>query len=271
MVSHRAVWFDFCCLPHPWGPFREVPPGTNFLHVTAPAHIHAAVREHSPHFVCIEFDYPDAARLQSVTRIRHAYPTLPLLMLTEYHSEALAIWAFRSGVWDYRVKPVARHTLHHIVGVLHEAVHGRGARLTPGALPDELIAPAGHLRRPLSTSLRTAEALAYVGEHYGEAVRIETVAALCHLSASEFSRTFHRENETTFRRFLLHYRIGKAREFLREPHTSVSEVAYAVGFNDLSQFGRMFRSVVGVAASDYQRGVRQRISAADEPPTPRAA
>lgn len=271
MTTHRAVWFDFCCLPHPWGPFREVPPGTDFVRVTTAARIHAAVREHRPHFACIEFDYPDAARLRSVTCIRHAYPALPLVMLTEYHSEALAIWAFRSGVWDYRVKPVTAHTLHHIVDVLDEAASGHGARLAPGALPDDLIAPAGHLRRPLSTSLRTAEALAYVGEHYAETVRIEIVAALCHLSVSEFSRTFHRENETTFRRFLLHYRIGKAREFLREPNTSVSEVAYAVGFNDLSQFGRMFRTMVGVAASDYQRRMRGRASTADEPPAPRAA
>lgn len=271
MATHRAVWFDFCYLPHPWGLFRDVQQSTDVLRVTAPARIHTAVREHCPHFACIEFDYPNAACLQSVTRIRHTYPALPLLMLTEYHSEALAIWAFRSGVWDYRVKPIAARTLHHIVEVLHEAVRGRRGRLCPGSLPDELIAPAGHLRRPLGTSLRTAEALAYVGEHYGEAVHIETVAALCHLSVSEFSRTFHRENDATFRRFLLRYPIGKAREFLREPHTSVSEVAYAVGFNDLSQFGRMFRGVTGMTASDYQRGVRLGVRAADEPPAPRAA
>lgn len=36
-----------------------------------------------------------------------------------------------------------------------------------------------------------------------------------------------------------------ARNFLAESCTSVSEVAYSVGFNDLSHIGRMFRRMVG--------------------------
>ncbi|MDN5851051.1 MAG: AraC family transcriptional regulator [Nitrococcus sp.] len=88
---------------------------------------------------------------------------------------------------------------------------------------------------------------------YAEAVRIETVARHCQLSESEFSRIFHHEHGTSFRRFLLSYRIAMARDFLAAPHASVSQVAYAVGFNDLSYFGRMFRRLVGEPATRYQQ------------------
>jgi AraC family transcriptional regulator len=80
--------------------------------------------------------------------------------------------------------------------------------------------------------------IAFVSEHYGEVIRIETMAGLCQLSESEFSRVFHREQSISFRRFLLNYRIAMAHDFLAEPHAAVSQVAYAVGFNDLSHFGR---------------------------------
>ncbi|MDN5850706.1 MAG: helix-turn-helix domain-containing protein, partial [Nitrococcus sp.] len=41
------------------------------------------------------------------------------------------------------------------------------------------------------------------------------------------------------------------------PHASVSQVAYAVGFNDLSYFGRMFRQLVGEPATCYQQRLGQ--------------
>ena len=39
-------------------------------------------------------------------------------MLTEYHSEALAIWAYRHRVWDYRVKPITDKVLSRVLGAL---------------------------------------------------------------------------------------------------------------------------------------------------------
>ena len=251
MAAHLALWLDFCRLPRPPGTGLDAAWGDGFLRITAPAAIGPAMQAHRPPFVCVEFDYPDLPRLRVVTQLRRAFSSLPLLMLTEYHSEALALWAFRSGVWDYRVKPIAAHTLARLIETLNAVARGTATRPVPGALPDDLIAPVGHLRQPLISSLRTAAALAYVGEHYGEAMHVDVLADLCHLSISAFSRAFHRDQGMSFRRFLLHFRIERAREFLCEPHTSVSEIAYSVGFNDLSQFGRMFRRIVGMKASDY--------------------
>ena len=37
---------------------------------------------------------------------RDDHPALPILMLTDTHSEELAVWAMRTRVWNYLVKPV---------------------------------------------------------------------------------------------------------------------------------------------------------------------
>jgi len=257
MGTLRTVWIDFCRVPHRHGLCLDAQRDCNVLRVTTPEAIPAAVRGHRAQCICIEYDYPDQARLSAVPLVRHEFPALPLLMLTEFHSEALAVWAFRSRVWDYRVKPIDEKTLARLVGAMaHASIGTAGADGLAGPFPFDLIAPAGHLRRPLIAAPHTASAVAYISEHYAESCRIETLAGLCHLSESEFSRAFHREHGITFRRFLLQYRIAKARDFLAEPHASVSQVAYEVGFNDLSYFGRTFRRVVGMPATHYQRNLR---------------
>jgi AraC-like DNA-binding protein len=41
---------------------------------------------------------------------------------------------------------------------------------------------------------------------------------------------------------------------LRNPRASVTDIAFAVGFNDLSHFARMFRRYVGLCPSKYRKG-----------------
>lgn len=262
MVTPRAVWLDLRCIPQQCGLCPDAKPYCDALRISRIEEIHGTVAEHRPQFFCIEYDYPDQGRLRAVPLVRRGFPELPVLMFTEYHSEALAMWAFRSRVWDYRVKPVTAGTLARLIEALThaaESASSNGWQVDP--FPPDLLAPAGHLRKPLIATRHTAAAIAWISEHYGEPVRIEIVAGLCHLSESEFSRAFHREHGLSFRRFLLQYRIAKARDFLAEPDASVSQVAYAVGFNDLSHFGRMFRRFVGVPATQYQRHFQPRTQA----------
>lgn len=61
----------------------------------------------------------------------------------------------------------------------------------------------------------------------------------------------------TFRHFLLDYRMRMARTLLTESRAPVSQVAYAVGFNDLSHFGRLFRRHVGESPTCYRQRLRQ--------------
>jgi AraC-like DNA-binding protein len=71
---------------------------------------------------------------------------------------------------------------------------------------------------------------------------------------SEFSRTFKREHAETFFEFVLRTRVHRAAELLAAGNVAVKEVAYAVGFNDVSYFGRVFRRHFGVAPSQYVAG-----------------
>jgi AraC-like DNA-binding protein len=106
----------------------------------------------------------------------------------------------------------------------------------------------------------TAAASDYVRAHLDIGISLAKAASLCHLSVSEFSRVFKREHGRTFCDFLLRSRVAKAWELLASPRVTVSEVAFAVGFNDLSYFTRIFRRYTGVSASEYRKASVQRVA-----------
>jgi len=98
---------------------------------------------------------------------------------------------------------------------------------------------------------RTRAAVDYVQQSLAQHITLATAAARCHMCKSEFSRIFKREHAATFFEFVLRARARRAAELLAQGDIAVKQVAYAVGFNDLSYFGRVFRRHYGVAPSQY--------------------
>lgn len=254
MGAIRILWIDLCRQPATGELVQLVPAHHEVRRIDGSASALDAVRDFRPEFACIEFDYPDRTQLRTLTSLRRVFAGLPLLMFTEYHSEALAVWAFRSGVWDYRVKPLDARTFTRSIEALVEVVPSRSTgRTGRGSLPPDLVEPAGHLQRPPSTARKSGVAVAYIAGHFDQGVKRDMLARLCHLSPSEFSRVFRREQGMTFEHFLLEYRIAQSRELLVEPDATIAQVAYACGFRDPSYFSRTFHRLVGVTASDYRR------------------
>lgn len=257
MRATRLLWIDLCTHPSRSARLAAVATGYAVQRITAQESAVRIARTFLPKVACLDFDYPDRTRLKLVSLLRQEIPMLPLLMLTEYHSEALAVWAFRSGVWDYRVKPVAPDVLRRSIDVAAGGATAASAgRTAVRALPLDLVEPAGHLKRAPSFARRTGAAVAYITQHFDEPLTREMLSRICLLSQSQFSRDFKREHGATYSRFLLEYRIAKARDLLAEPEATVSQAAYASGFNDASYFGRVFRKLVGITAARYQRQTR---------------
>lgn len=256
MRAVRILWIDLCVQPSTHRLCRLVPAHHSVSCIYRTHCAIEAVNHFRPAFVCVEFDYPDKACLRVLEALRRSFSEIPVLVLTEYHSEALAIWAFRMGVWDFRVKPLDISTLTHSIEVLAELTGSGTVTLTPHRhLSPALIEPAGHLRRPPTTTRKTALAVGYIASHFDQDLTRRTLADLCHLSVSELSRAFRREHGTTFECFVLEHRIAQARERLAEGHANVGQIAYAVGFHDPAYFCRAFRKLVGMSPSEYRRRV----------------
>jgi AraC-like DNA-binding protein len=105
-------------------------------------------------------------------------------------------------------------------------------------------------------TMRISAAIPYVAEHYGDAISLDDMAAVCRLSRSQFCRAFKQTYGQTFGQYLLRYRMERARERLASSGALIKEVAYAVGFNDHSYFTMSFRREFGVSPRAYQLSYR---------------
>ena len=224
--------------------------------VRGPGQIQAAIERHAPHFLCFEFDEPDTLGINALANTRHAHPSLPVLMITGCHSEPLALWALRIRVWDLLVKPVLIGELSRCITTLDDLTRQRRSGPARKIRSSPQAAQALPTLECLFSEGRTQPAILYVASHFNCPIPLERVASLCRLSPTQFCRVFRQENGVSFVQHLVGYRLEQARRRLAHPGAQVKEVAYSVGFNDLSYFARAFKRELGVCPSDYQAGAR---------------
>lgn len=229
------------------------------------------IEEVRPFAVCFEYDYPDIKSLSLLKRVRLEFSSVPVLMLTEQHSEALAVWALRTRVWDYLVKPADCQGLVESLGVLKrlcgpQPFSGRRLIQPPHSLPHEtrFAGPPVESRRALGA------ALAYVNANLHQRIRETDVAAQLGMSRFQFSRMFKREYGKTFQDYVMESRIREAARLLRNPSASVTEVGWLVGFSDISYFSRLFKRFLKQTPSEYRKsfdvpGLSLRVAETDAP------
>jgi AraC-like DNA-binding protein/ligand-binding sensor protein len=97
-----------------------------------------------------------------------------------------------------------------------------------------------------------AKARAFITEHLGEDLSLVGVAQAVHVSPTYFCKLFKAATGLNFTDYVARTRIEAVKRLLLNPHTRISEAAYAAGFQSLSQFNRVFRRVAGEAPTVYR-------------------
>ena len=97
-----------------------------------------------------------------------------------------------------------------------------------------------------------SKARRYIEEHKAEKVSLSAVAAAVGASVFHFCKVFHKSTGLTFTDFLARVRAETARAQLLNPNRRISEIAYDVGFQSLTQFNRTFRRIYGQSPSQFR-------------------
>jgi AraC-like DNA-binding protein len=97
-----------------------------------------------------------------------------------------------------------------------------------------------------------ARARGYIREHFGDELSLGTVAKVVNMSANYFSEKFKQATGMRFVEYVAGSRVEKARNLLQNPKFRISEIAFDVGFQSLSQFNRMFKKITGQSPREYR-------------------
>lgn len=109
----------------------------------------------------------------------------------------------------------------------------------------------------MAESRRVQKVEAYINEHYSEEIRLQDLAEIVCMSPSAFSRFFKLRTGRTVMDFIIDIRIKHASRMLSDTSMSVIEICYACGFNNVSNFNRIFKRRKGEAPSSFRENYRK--------------
>jgi AraC family transcriptional regulator len=100
---------------------------------------------------------------------------------------------------------------------------------------------------------RAALAALWLEAHVSDAVSLDALAAQSELSPFHFLRLFSRVLGVSPHQYVVRLRLQRAARLLAARELSVTDIAYSVGFGDLSNFVRTFQRAAGVSPGKFQR------------------
>lgn len=92
----------------------------------------------------------------------------------------------------------------------------------------------------------------FIEHHSGEEISLLKVAKAVNISRTHLSEKFRQVTGINFVDYIARARFEKARELLHDVDLRISEIAFAVGFQSLSQFNRVFKRLSGKSPSAYR-------------------
>jgi AraC-like DNA-binding protein len=92
----------------------------------------------------------------------------------------------------------------------------------------------------------------FIDKYSDEELSLTKVAARLNISANYLSEKFKRVTGVNFVDYVARTRIEKARDLLQNSDLRISEIAFAVGFQSLSQFNRIFKTLTGQSPTQFR-------------------
>jgi AraC-like DNA-binding protein len=98
-----------------------------------------------------------------------------------------------------------------------------------------------------------ARAKEYILANLDEPLKLDDVAAQVHVSPFYFCKLFKSTTGMTFTEFVNRQRIEQAKRRLLNPSERITEIAYDIGYQSLSQFNRSFHRIVGESPTQFRK------------------
>lgn len=107
---------------------------------------------------------------------------------------------------------------------------------------------SGHRAEPVEIW----KARKFIEEHSDEELSLRKVAKAVSISSNHLSEKFKQVTGVNFVEYVARTRFKHACDLLRNPSRRISEIAFAVGFQSLSQFNRVFKKMARKSPTEFR-------------------
>ncbi|WP_372947215.1 two-component regulator propeller domain-containing protein [Mariniphaga sp.] len=205
--------------------------------------------EHIPNIIISDVIMPNMNGYELCERVKNDERTshIPVLLLTALHSKEHEIKGITTGADDYITKPfdlsVLQAKVENVLSIRESLKEkfSRNVVLEPTNV--EITSPD---ERFLQKAIQVVE------ENISDCdLDIETFSEKVGVSRMQLYRKLHALTDMTVKEFIRHIRLKRATQMLVQNKMNISEVAYEVGFKDLSHFRKCFKREYGMSATEY--------------------
>lgn len=183
-------------------------------------------------------------------RLKNSFETshIPIILLTALSTDENVLEGTESGADAYITKPFSPQLL--MARILQLLNQREILRQKFGKVPQE-IRPAMLRNEQDSLFVKRLDSIVYsrLGE---QDLSVDKVAGLLHLGRTIFYKKVRGTTGYTPNEYIRVIRLRKAAELLKEGEKNVSEVAYAVGFDNPYYFCKCFKEQFGMPPSQYR-------------------
>ena len=100
---------------------------------------------------------------------------------------------------------------------------------------------------------RLRKMMQFIWDHFHEKITLDDIAASANISNSAALRCFRSGMQTSPVGYLNNFRLNRAKELLLTSHSTVSEIAVSVGFDNVGYFDRVFRRTFGLTPKQFAK------------------
>ncbi len=103
------------------------------------------------------------------------------------------------------------------------------------------------------------QAQLWMQDHFSEEVKVSLLAELFDMSTRTFNRRFKAATGKTPLDYLQELRLNTAKELLQTSNLNIGEIAFKVGYTDVSYFSRLFKTHYQTSPHEYRKTVRAKL------------
>lgn len=195
--------------------------------------------------IVLDCRLPDISGIEVLRESKAIKPFIPVILVTGYGDESLAVKAFRYGVRDYLKKPICFKELARRIRFILSLKKTASGQYRNAFVHEE---PANGICND-----KIQKAIKFIDDNFMAKISLDTVARKACLSKYHFSRTFKEVMGMTCQTYITRTRIERAQSLLRTTGLKITDIALSVGYDDITHFIRIFKRITGSTPSEYKK------------------
>jgi two-component system response regulator YesN len=203
----------------------------------------------------LDIKLPDISGIEVLKELKKTKPCVPIIIITAFGSESVAVKAFRCGARDYIKKPFGNDELLRRIDFclsLNIVEQAKDRKVLTNEA-DEVAADYISFTKAGRKNHHLRQALNYIHNNFSTEISLDRVAGTAGISKYHFSRSFKEMTGLTYQSYLNRLRIEQAKKMLDDDALTITDTGYAVGYSDITHFERIFKKLTGTTPSQYRR------------------